>query len=318
MTDSTTANAEPKTVVKPASSGSSWEDIANEVVPADMTMTGLATGARRGPSRPYPGAPRDASKAWLPVPVQPRAIECPLYAPDADFSAVLRGVEKTDKKQGTHYFISHPATAYDPDFASFSVDLQRALKQATHPALSGARVEDLLFVDIETTGLSSDGPLFLIGALRLDGEPRLDLFLARNYREEAAVLAAFQNLAAGKVIITFNGKSFDWPYIKNRSQVHKVKHATPSAHFDLLHHARRTWKHQVPNCKLQTLELYLCGRTRRDDVPSSQIPARYEEFVELYSTSGRGAHLLAPVIHHNALDILTMAQLLGLSGEKDK
>lgn len=292
---------------------SSWEDIADEIVPLDMAVGGLATGARRGPTRPYPGAPR-AIKGGLAAPDQPRVIPCPAAPLDADFDIVLRGAEVVDKQRRPYYFISHPATAYDGEFAAFPTQLRNALQKMTHPALDGAQLEDLLFVDIETTGLSSAGPLFLIGALRCASEPRLDLFLARHEREEGAVLAAFSALAEDKILITFNGKCFDWPYIRERSKKMGVRYPTLRAHFDLLHHARKTWKHVVPNCKLQTLELYLCGRTRHDDVPSSQIPARYEEFMELNALVGRGAHLLAPVIHHNALDVLTMAQLLVLAG----
>lgn len=296
---------------KPKATGSSWEDIADEVVPAEMTVKGLATGALRGPARPYPGAPHSTRK-FLSAPASPRVIACPSCTPDATLDEVLRGAEVNGDGRHPHYYISHPITSYDADFASMSDNLQQALHTAKHPALTESKLEDLLFLDIETTGFSSSSPLFLIGVLRLDGEPRLDLFLARNYREEAAILSAFHELARGKVLISYNGKSFDWPYIQERSKVHRIKCAKPKAHFDLLHHARRTWKHDVPDCKLQTLEYYLCGRTRQGDVPSSRIPERYSEFVELHTLSGRGAHLLAPVIHHNALDILTMAQLLSL------
>jgi uncharacterized protein YprB with RNaseH-like and TPR domain len=149
----------------------------------------------------------------------------------------------------------------------------------------------------------------------MDGTPRLNLFLARDYPEEKAALAAFHEVARGKRLITFNGKSFDWPYIEGRSITYRLQFERPVAHFDLLHHARKTWKYSLPNCKLQTLELYLCGRTRIDDVPGSQIPAAYHEFVATHAATGAGAHLMAPILHHNALDILTMAELVCKAGE---
>jgi uncharacterized protein YprB with RNaseH-like and TPR domain len=161
--------------------------------------------------------------------------------------------------------------------------------------------------------------LFLVGALDFDNaeqQPQLQLFLARDYPEERALLAAFLRIAAGRTLVTFNGKSFDWPYIEGRGIGHRLKFERPRAHFDLLHYARRKWKHSLPNCKLQTLELYLCGRTRIDDVAGSQIPRVYHEFVATHARNGTGAHLLAPVVHHNALDILTMAELLCKAGEE--
>jgi uncharacterized protein YprB with RNaseH-like and TPR domain len=302
------------------SSSASWEDIANEVVPdsstGERTHGGLATGAMRGPSRRNPAAQtRPAHATWLAEPNNPGVIPCPIPAVDVLLHDALRGVEYRCQEHGTHYLISRAATEFDAAFGSLQSRLAHVLERETFPALSGARVEDLLFVDIETTGLSSSLPLFLIGALRLDGEPRLDLFLARDYPEEQAVLAAFHRLAVGRTFITFNGKSFDWPYIEGRSTRYRLPFQKPRAHLDLLHYARRTWKHSVPNCKLQTLELYLCGRTRIDDVLGSQIPQTYHEFVATHAASGRGAHLMAPVIHHNALDILTMAELLCKASE---
>jgi uncharacterized protein YprB with RNaseH-like and TPR domain len=54
----------------------------------------------------------------------------------------------------------------------------------------------------------------------------------------------------------------------------------------------------------------VCGRGRHGDIPSSQIPDRYEDFLEMANTPGQGAHLLAPILFHNALDVLTMAELI--------
>ena len=301
-----------------SSSSSSWEEIANEVtsVPTERGR-GLATGAMRGASvgsaQTEVAAPR-----WLPSPAAPRAILCSTFAPDTLLHEALQGEEKQCDIHGAHYLISRNASNYDQAFADLSTRLNRVLESESFPVLSGANVEDLLFVDIETTGLSSSVPLFLIGALRLDGEPRLDLFLARDLPEERALLAAFGQLAEGKTLVTFNGKSFDWPYIEGRSRAHRLTPAKPRAHFDLLHYARRNWKHSLPDCKLQTLELYLCGRTRLDDVAGREIPRTYHEFARTHAENGTGAHLMSPILHHNALDILTMAELLCVMTENPK
>lgn len=301
-----------------SSSSSLWEDIANEVTSAQAGRNrGLATGAMRGASvgsaQTEVSAPR-----WLPSPAVPRAILCPPFAPDTPLHEALQGEEKQCDVHGTHYLVSRHAKDYDQAFADLSRRLNRVLESESFPVLSGASVEDLLFVDIETTGLSSSVPLFLVGALRLDGEPRLDLFLARDLPEERALLAAFARLAEGKTLVTFNGKSFDWPYIEGRSRAHRLTPAKPRAHFDLLHHARRHWKHSLPDCKLQTLELYLCGRTRVDDVAGREIPRTYHEFARTHAENGTGAHLMSPILHHNALDILTMAELLCVMTENPK
>jgi uncharacterized protein YprB with RNaseH-like and TPR domain len=300
---------------------SSWEDIADEIAPAAMAkkQRGLATGASRGAALPKTDSLTNKHTTWLREPLDPRAILCPTPAPDASLQEVLCGEERICVENGVHYLIAREAAEYDREFAALSTRLERVLQRKCFPQLSGARLQDLLFVDIETTGLSSSVPLFLVGALGFNNaqqQPQLQLFLARDYPEERALLAAFHKIAAGRTLVTFNGKSFDWPYIEGRSIGHRLKFEGPRAHFDLLHFARRTWKHSLPNCKLQTLELYLCGRTRVDDIAGSQIPRTYHEFVATHARNGTGAHLLAPVIHHNALDILTMAELLCKAGEE--
>lgn len=287
----------------------------NEAPRRGMTASRLATGAMRGASV---GSAQTENKSpiWLPLPANPRAISCASFAPDCDLHEMLGGVEKTDNDYGAHYLVSKQASHYDAHFSTLRERLERVLEAEKMPTLSGTCVEDLLFVDIETTGLSSGQPLFLIGALSMQNEAQLDLFLARDLDEEAAALAAFAQLAHGKTLITFNGKSFDWPYIEGRSRAHRVRPASVQNHLDMLHQARRTWKHSLPNCKLQTLELYLCGRTRIDDINGSEIPRTYHEFARRHAHNKTGAHLMSPILHHNALDILTTAELLCILGEK--
>ena len=70
-------------------------------------------------------------------------------------------------------------------------------------------------------------------------------------------------------------------------------------HCDLLHHARRRWRMRLPNCKLQTLERFVCRRLRRDDIAGSQIPQEYHQFVRTGD-----ARQLCSILQHNALDLL--------------
>jgi len=202
----------------------------------------------------------------------------------------------------------------------------------------------IMFLDLETCGFSGS-MVFLAGLLcEVDGELTLRQLLARNYAEEPAMLAAlWQTAASNPVLATFNGKTFDWPVVHDRSTLHhqgrdmryvkraagnsaeterreqSVTNGYPAAeyfvlerrdprpnpvHFDLLHHSRRRWKQVLPNCKLQTLERFLCGRARQGDIPGSEIPAAYHEFVR----SG-DARQIGDILHHNALDLVTLLQV---------
>jgi uncharacterized protein YprB with RNaseH-like and TPR domain len=170
------------------------------------------------------------------------------------------------------------------------------------------------FLDLETCGLTGSA-LFLAGLLRpIDGELAVELLLARDYSEESAVLASlWQRLAGVGRIVTFNGKSFDWPMVVDRSRRHLLARGavTSPPHVDLLHLARRRWRGQFRDCKLQTLERHVCGRLRTDDLPSSQIPAAYQQYVRT-----RFEREMDAVLMHNALDLVTMLDLaMRLAGE---
>jgi uncharacterized protein YprB with RNaseH-like and TPR domain len=166
--------------------------------------------------------------------------------------------------------------------------------------------DDLLFLDIETTGLGST-PLFLVGTLAFEqGELAIRQYLARDYAEEPAVLALFLDALRGrKLLVSFNGKSFDLPYIRVRLSYHRAAPPPEIPHFDVLHEARRIWRSSVPNCRLKTLEEAICGRRREADIDGADIPDAYHRFVR----SGDAAEI-GVIVRHNRLDLLTMAELL--------
>jgi uncharacterized protein YprB with RNaseH-like and TPR domain len=165
--------------------------------------------------------------------------------------------------------------------------------------------EGALFLDTETTGLGG-AMVFLLGAMRIGADDvRFTQVLARDYREEPALLETWVELLKGAgLIVSFNGKSFDLPVLRDRMVVHGVPIPEEPPHLDLLHHARRRWRGILPNCRLQTLEWRLCGRRRVGDIPGEEIPAAYHRFVR----TGDAADMLS-VLHHNALDLVTLADI---------
>jgi hypothetical protein len=131
-------------------------------------------------------------------------------------------------------------------------------------------------------------------------------YFARHYGEEAALLAAVHEQARGfDLLVTFNGKSYDAPFLRTRAITHGVPLELPGHHLDLLHLSRRRWKGALRDCKLQTLEMHVCRRRRTGDVPGDQVPGIYHEYVR-----GGDPYALVPVFHHNLLDVVTMAEIL--------
>ena len=179
-----------------------------------------------------------------------------------------------------------------------------------HTLLSFAPSQ-VLFLDIETTGLSNS-PLFLVGIMyftnadKNESTFKIDQLFARDYSEEISLLHYLNEVFANfAVFATFNGLSFDIPFIRNRMIYHRLEPQIDHFHFDILHHSRRKWRGQVPNCKLQTLETRICNRRRTGDIPSDLIPDAYHEFVRTGDTL-----LLKEIFQHNALDLITMAELI--------
>jgi len=185
---------------------------------------------------------------------------------------------------------------------------------AEFAAMIAAMPDRALALDLETCGLGGSA-LFLAGLLRhADDGPVIELLLARNYAEEQAVLESlWQIVAAHEVLLTFNGKSFDWPMVLDRSARYRIKPPVASdganprcemLHLDLLHHARRRWRRLLPDCRLLTLEQIVCRRKRVGDIPGHHIPAAYAEFVR----TGFQRDMEA-ILYHNAMDLLTILDL---------
>jgi uncharacterized protein YprB with RNaseH-like and TPR domain len=163
----------------------------------------------------------------------------------------------------------------------------------------------ILYLDIETCGLSA-APVFLAGLCHV-GDRNLFLrqLFARDYSEERALLGELGRIARGfDFLVTFNGKAFDVPFLRDRAIHHRIEPPIEMPHLDLLWMARRRWKELLPDCRLKTLEWHVLRRRRAGDIGGVEIPGLYHDYVK------RGeAHRLLPVFHHNLLDVVAMVEL---------
>ncbi len=181
--------------------------------------------------------------------------------------------------------------------------------QKSHPLalLSSGfhRHEDFILIDIETLGMFQR-PIILLGMARIhDAEIRVDQYLLRRIDEEPAALAGLlEHLTDRRAFVTFNGRTFDVPYIRERLAYYGIRANLERPHFDVLHFSRRAWRDRVPDCKLTTLERCFFGFQREDDVPSALVP----EFYESYMRTGNPGPLV-PIVEHNRRDLLTLAHL---------
>ena len=176
----------------------------------------------------------------------------------------------------------------------------------TLKSLSSLDPFNLKFMDIETLGLSN-APIILIGIAEIKGKYiESNQYLLRNKEEEPAVIKAYlSHIDEASVHVTYNGASFDIPFIKNRARRYRIDCNLDQTHFDLMFPARNLWKDVLPNCKLTTIEEHLFNIKRDEDVPGAYIPDYYNTYLV---TKNIGP--LIPIVEHNRMDIVSLADFL--------
>jgi uncharacterized protein YprB with RNaseH-like and TPR domain len=169
--------------------------------------------------------------------------------------------------------------------------------------------EDMIFFDTETTGLGvgAGNVPFMIGIGYYRGESFVveQLFI-RNPSEEQAMLSYLQEkLSRFTHIVSYNGRTFDWPILKNRYVLNRLPFEDSELlHLDFLYPSRSLWRNTLPSCRLGKVEEDRLGFKRENDVPGSMAPALY--FLYL---AEKDARVLEGVFVHNEHDIVTLAAL---------
>jgi len=264
--------------------------------------------------------------------VAPRPAE--LRAPDeTDSLSRLVGAGIARNHYGEHMAIRNWFST--PEFAEPSPVALELLTKATSTKRADLRIghykldsaarqaraalgdpEKWLFLDTETTGLAGGTGTyaFLVGLAWWDaGGLQVEQLFLRDFSEEHSLLHELAaRLAERPVLVTFNGKSFDWPLLENRfTMTRAIKVPLLAAHLDLLHPARALWKLRLGSVRLVELERHVLdaerlGWHRGDDVASALIPQFYFDYLR-----GGTADPLAAVVKHNQMDLRGLAALFG-------
>ena len=180
----------------------------------------------------------------------------------------------------------------------------------------GITLEDILFMDTETTGLSGGtGTMaFLVGLgyFSKNGFTIDQFFLDDPVNELAFLNEAGNYFSRYKVIATFNGSSFDLPLLKTRFVLNRIDPPFQNKpHLDLLHLSRKIWKLRLSSLKLKDLENEILKFQREEnEVPGWMVPQIYFDFI-----GSRDARPLGGVFYHNRMDVLSLALLFNLASE---
>jgi uncharacterized protein YprB with RNaseH-like and TPR domain len=194
-----------------------------------------------------------------------------------------------------------PQSADDEDFGRIAID-----------------PETWLFLDTETTGLAggSGTYAFMVGIAWWDaGGLLVEQFFLRDLDEEHSLLLELsERMKRRPVLVTFNGKSFDWPLLETRYRMTRaVPVFSPKLHLDLLHPARQIWRLRLGSVRLKDLERHVLGRdgraldwSRQDDIDSALIPQMYFDYLR-----GGPTEPLVGIFRHNQMDLRGLAALAG-------
>jgi uncharacterized protein len=183
-------------------------------------------------------------------------------------------------------------------------------------------LSELLFLDIETLDLY-DSPIIIFGYGYFENSSfYIKILFAREISEEIAICEHLKNeiLPRFRCFITYNGKSFDIPYLANRfmyyfdSNPMISKDDTPYEslntlyhHIDLYHNCRRKFKGLFYNYTLTDMEKLILDFQRDHDVPSNLIGFCYRNYLK------NPYRYIGPVkecIEHNYYDIYSMPLIL--------
>jgi uncharacterized protein len=222
------------------------------------------------------------------------------------------GLKRIDNQFGTVFL---KRTHYSPDTVHGGLALSMLEEAAAvwsgsdgiHPFAEGDE-KKLLFFDTETTGLKGTGSLiFMAGLLSTDGEDfTLDQYVMADPAHETAFLFETELWKPGRTLVTYNGKSFDWPQLQTRwtmNREHLPKLPDP-VHIDLLQGTRRIWKGGLDSFSLKSVEEEVLDFHREDDIPGFLAPIIYTDSVR----SGN-PDLLLRVLRHNEWDLLSLVTL---------
>ncbi len=185
------------------------------------------------------------------------------------------------------------------------------------PVASDIPSDQFVYLDVETTSLSTGAGSypFLIGLCRiLPSEVEVSLLMMRTLSEEKAMLAELiAQCAKSKVVVTYNGASFDLPMIRSRLSLFALPDPfSELVHIDLLPVTRKLWKNTLPSRSLSHLEMTLLGVSRSQiEVPGYLIPQIYFDYLK----TGDARPLLG-VLYHNEMDILSLAALFNFLADE--
>lgn len=166
------------------------------------------------------------------------------------------------------------------------------------------KFENSVVLDIETTGLSRQyNNIFLIGLCEIKENSSVKLFFAEDLEEEYDILKEIKPYL-NKNLITFNGNSFDIPFIKEKYDFYNLDFPKVEG-FDLYKYIK-SYKHilNLKNYKQKSLEEYL-SINREEFISGAEVVSSYKNYL-----INKDYENFEDVIVHNRDDIIGLTNSL--------
>lgn len=240
-------------------------------------------------------------------------IRHPARDPKYPIEQVLDGVE-VHTPYGQTFVVEqfYPADPRDESLIlNFNPSIAGLAAWIQEPQIENFPPESFAFIDTETSGLAGGTGTyaFLIGVGKFssDGFQLSQFFMREPVDEPAHLSALLSSVSESKVLVTYNGKTFDVPLLNSRFIANGEAAPFKSvSHIDLLHLARRLWRDRLHSRTLGSIEENILGMKRtEEDIPGWMVPTIYFDYLK----SG-DARPMRNVFYHNAMDIISLASLL--------
>jgi uncharacterized protein len=178
-------------------------------------------------------------------------------------------------------------------------------------------LKETAFFDIETTGFDKENDrviLISLGFYEDESQYRIIQYFAESLSDEYYVLKGFQkDLKNFNTWCSYNGKAFDEPFIKKRTELLGLNFVLPQEHIDLFRIIRPFHKQMgLERCNLKTVEKYL-GIDRKDKIDGAISVQLYNEYLQIGTENLRDILML-----HNYEDVLNLPPIFKLVYEVDK
>ncbi len=232
-------------------------------------------------------------------------------APHYSVEKVIEGEWLDDQQRSIFFTINSYPVGYTHGIRKIETEIPYSrIFQLSKIDDRSINLKDMLFIDAETTSLSggSGTMVFMIGLGFFDDSSFIvnQYYLDNPNDEFSFIMRLEAEFSKFKILLSYNGSSFDLPLLKTRFRLNRVDIPFQNIqHLDLLHLSRKLWKLRLPSCRLRDIESEILYFERaEEEIPSWMVPQIYFEYLHT-----NDARPLKGVFYHNRMDVLSLAAL---------